>query len=190
MGSSSLTRDWTPASCTGVLATGSPGKSPSGFSIWQVRLAFQLISVLFSPVISISTMNPRAWGTLENSPFRCLYLLAAGGKRGWGKKRGANTSILKLCKDVCHICTTKVQFKKKILVYFSINLPAAAAPTLNRNLNGCSLFTRRQAKWDYLKVKCSGQITISRYIQTIFMLTHLIKLYLYVRFLAAGNSFW
>ena len=170
-------------------ATGSPG-SPLWLFYMESQVSF---SAHFGPLFT-SHLNqhrePRGPRATRGLPLRCLYLWATGGKGGWGKKRGANTSILKLLKDICHICTTKAQFKKKKSA-FSIHLPAAAAaPTLNRNLNGCSLFTRRQAKRGYLKMKCSGQITISRYVQTIFMLTHLIELYLYVRFLAAGNSFW
>ena len=117
--SSSLTRDRTPASCIGVLATGSPG-SPLWLFYMESQVSF---SAHFGPLFT-SHLNqhrePRGPRDTRGLPLRCLYLWAAGGKGGWGKKRGANTSILKLLKDICHICTTKAQFKKKKVHFLSI----------------------------------------------------------------------
>lgn len=100
----------------------------------------RLILVLFSPVIPMSTTNLRAQQPPRKSPLEtCTCRQQA--ERGLEAERSANTYILKLCNNISHLCTIKVQFKKRykhIFHQFTFD-----PPTLRRNLWVCSFFTSR-----------------------------------------------
>ena len=82
MGSSSLTRDWTQASCIGehgVLATGPPGKSPFSWFWWAMTLTE---TTLFYLHFSLSSPRAFVLFPLPGFPFLLTFILEAQLKCG------------------------------------------------------------------------------------------------------------